>query len=204
MIKLIVILLTLSSCSVISYGQLPGLIKDSIYGRDIIVDDEFYKAQNYSFAKIKIGRSLVAIAVLASANNEKYLWVSQDGARIYTNNGRITETLGLQYNVRVIEGIKDIKKSLFVDYNSAEIYKRSALLELSNPHAIISQEFNLTEKGIDNEYFNSMLYEESFNSGKLAFSGTNYYWVDPKGRVIKTEQNIHPILPKIIIEFYYK
>ena len=109
-----------------------------------------------------------------------------------------------EYNVRVIEGMKDIKKSLFTNYNSAEIYKRSVLLELSNPHAIISQEFNLIEKGIDSEYFNSMLYEESFNSGKLAFSGANYYWVDPKGRVIKTEQNIHPILPKVIIEFYYK
>ena len=76
MIKLIIIVLILSSCSVISYGQLPGLIKDSVYGRDILVDDEFYMAQNYSFAKIKIGRSLVAIAVLASAKNEKYLWVS--------------------------------------------------------------------------------------------------------------------------------
>ncbi len=121
MIKLIIIVLILSSCSVISYGQLPGLIKDSLMGIDIIVDDEFYKAQNYSFAKIKIGRSLVAIAVLASANNEKYLWVSQDGVRIYTNNGRITETIGLQYDVRLLEGNKDIKKSLFINYNSEEI-----------------------------------------------------------------------------------
>ncbi len=204
MIKLIIIFLVLSSCSVISYGQLPGLIKDSVYGRDILVDDQFYMAQNYSFAKIKIGRSLVAIAVLASAKNEKYLWVSQDGARIYTNNGRITETLGLQYNIRVLEGEKNIKKSLFINYKSSETYKRSVLLELSNPHAIISQEFNLIEKGIDGEYFNSMLYEESFNSGKLSFRGKNYYWVDPKGRVIKAEQNVHPRLPKIIIEFYYK
>ena len=62
----------------------------------------------------------------------------------------------------------------------------------------------LIEKGIDSEYFNSMLYEETFNSGKLAFDGTNYYWVDPKGRVIKTEQYIHPRLPKVVIEFYFK
>jgi hypothetical protein len=66
------------------------------------------------------------------------------------------------------------------------------LLELFNPHAIISQEFILTEKGIDSKYFNSMLYTEDFTSGKLAFSGINYYWVDPKRRVIKTEQFIHP------------
>ena len=108
------------------------------------------------------------------------------------------------YNIRVLEGNKDIKKSLFIDYNSAEINKRAVLLELSNPHAIISQEFNLIEKGIDSEYFNSMLYEESFNSGKLSFSGANSYWVDPKGRVIKTEQKIHPKLPKVVIEFYFK
>jgi hypothetical protein len=49
-----------------------------------------------------------------------------------------------------------------------------------------------------------MLYTEDFTSGKLAFSGINYYWVDPKGRVIKTEQFIHPRLPKVVIEFYFK
>ena len=41
-----------------------------------MIDDEFYNAQKYSFAKSKIGKSIVAIAVLASASEEKYLWIS--------------------------------------------------------------------------------------------------------------------------------
>ena len=204
MTKFIFTLLVLSSCSFIDYGQLPATIKDSIYGKDIIIDDEFYNAQKYSFAKIRIGKSIVAIAVLASASKEKYVWISQDGARIHTNNGRIVKTVGLQNNVSTLDGSQDIKFTSFINYKPSMLYRRNTLLELSNPNAIIAQEFTLTEKGIDSKYFNSMLYTEDFTSGKLAFSGTNYYWVDPKGRVIKTEQFIHPSLPKVVIEFYFK
>lgn len=204
MTKFISTLLVISSCSYIDYGQLPATIKDSIYGQDIVIDDEFYNAQKYSFAKIKIGKSIVAIAVLASASEEKYLWISQDGARIYTNNGRITKTVGLNHDVSILDGSQNIKLTSFIDHDSDNLYRRNTLLELSNPHAIIAQEFTLTEEGIDSTYFNSMLYAEAFSSGKLAFSGINYYWVDPKGRVIKTEQFIHPNLPKVVIEFYFK
>ena len=204
MTKFLFTLLVISSCSYIDYGQLPATIKESIYGRDIVIDDEFYNSQKYSFAKIRIGKSIVAIAVLASASKEKYVWISQDGARIYTNNGRITKTVGLQNNISILDGSQNIKLTSFINYESSKSYRRNTLLELSNPHAIISQEFILTEKGIDNEYFNSMLYAEVFTSGKLAFSGINYYWVDPRGRVIKTEQFIHPNLPKVVIEFYFK
>ncbi len=204
MTKFIFTLLVLSSCSYIDYGQLPATIKDSIYGKDIVIDDEFYNAQKYSFAKIRIGKSIVAIAVLASASKEKYVWISQDGARIHTNNGRITKTDGLQYDVSTLDGSQNIKLSSFINYDSSKLYRRNTLLELFNPYAIISQQFTLTENGIDSKYFNSMLYTEDFTSGKLAFSGINYYWVDPKGRVIKTEQFIHPSLPKVVIEFYFK
>lgn len=204
MTKFIFTLIAISSCSYIDYGQLPATIKDSIYGRDIVIDDEFYNVQKYSFAKIRIGKSIVAIAVLASASKEKYIWISQDGARIHTNNGRITKTVGLQYDVSTLDGSQNIKLTSFINYDQSKKYSRNTLLELTNPHAIISQQFILTEEGIDSKYFNSMLYAEYFTSGKLAFSGTNYYWVDPKGRVIKTEQFIHPNLPKVVIEFYFK
>ena len=204
MTKFLFTLLIISSCSYIDYGQLPATIKDSVYGKDIVIDDEFYNSQKYSFAKIRIGKSIVAIAVLASADKEKYIWVSQDGARIYTDNGRITKTVGLQHDVSTLDGTQNIKLSSFINYEPSKHYKRDTLLELFNPYAIISQQFILTEKGIDSKYFNSMLYTEDFTSGKLAFSGINYYWVDPKGRVIKTEQFIHPRLPKVVIEFYFK
>ncbi len=204
MTKFIFTLLVLSSCSYINYGQLPSIIKDSFTGQDIVIDDEFYNAQKYSFAKIKIGKSIVAIAVLASASKEKYLWISQDGARIYTNNGRITKTVGLNHDVSILDGSQNIKLTSFIDHEPDKLYRRNTLVELSNPHAIIAQEFTLSEEGIDSKYFNSMLYAEAFSSGKLAFSGSNYYWVDPKGRVIKTEQFIHPNLPKVVIEFYFK
>ena len=146
MTKLIFTLIVISSCSYIDYGQLPATIKDSIYGRDIVIDDEFYNAQKYSFAKIKIGKSIVAIAVLASASEEKYLWISQDGARIYTNNGRITKTIGLNHDVSILDGSQNIKLTSFINHDSGNLYRRNTLLELSNPHAIIAQEFTQLRK----------------------------------------------------------
>ena len=44
MTKIPLILLTLSSCSMLSYGELPGLIKDSIVGVDFDVSEEFYNS----------------------------------------------------------------------------------------------------------------------------------------------------------------
>ena len=204
MIKLPLVLLAISSCSVISYGELPLLIKDSIVGKDIEVTKDFYDSQLYSFSKIKIGRSTVAITVLASIENGRYLWVSQDGERIYTVNGKISETFGLKHNIKTLSGLGRSPSFSYKDIGLAQTNQSNYLLELSNPPAIIAQQSTLINKGIDENYFNAMLYEEIFTSGNLAFKGSNYYWVDPLGRVIKSEQAIHPRLPKVTIEFFYK
>ena len=55
MIKKILPILLISSCSYISYGQLPELIVQSVRGApDIAITDNFLEQQQYSFAKFKI------------------------------------------------------------------------------------------------------------------------------------------------------
>ena len=78
------------------------------------------------------------------------------------------------------------------------------LLQLENPHAIIQQSLSFTKLGLDDSVFGAMLYKESFSAGKLAWNKDNFYWVDTTGRVIRTEQYIHPRMPKVVIDFYYK
>ena len=204
MTKIPLILLTLSSCSMLSYGELPGLIKDSIVGVDFDVSEEFYNSQSYSFAKIKLGKSTVAITVLASIASGHYLWLSESGEKIYTHHGRIIKTLGLTHDIDTLEARRIDSDFSYASLDPSESTQSSALMRLSNPEAIISQEYRLINRGIDVDYFNSMLYEESFTSGKLAFNGINRYWVDPKGRVIRSEQYIHPRMPVVTMEFYYK
>ena len=204
MIRIPLILLTLSSCSAMNFGELPRLIKDSIIGVDFEVTQEFYNSQSYSFAKIKIGRATVAITVLASIHSGEYLWVSENGEKIHTHHGKIIKTPGLGYDIDTLDAQGRGPDFSYAKLDSALTSYSSALMQLSNPSAVISQEFSLANKGIDANYFNAMLYEEVFTSGKLAFNGVNRYWVDPRGRVIKSEQLIHPRLPMITTEFYYQ
>ena len=59
MIKKILPILLISSCSYISYGQLPELIVQSVRGApDIAITDNFLEQQQYSFAKFKMGKSV--------------------------------------------------------------------------------------------------------------------------------------------------
>ena len=203
MIRIPLVLLLLSSCSIISFGYLPEVVKNSIIGVDIEITDEFYNAQPYSFAKMKIGKSIVAITILSNVRNGTYLWIAGDGERIHTRNGKIIMTEGLQHDVEVLD-ISNLGPSSYRDFNSKSGTFNEILLQLDNPHAIIQQSLSTTEVGIDQSFFNTMLYKESFSSGELAWNKDNFYWVDPTGRVVRTEQYIHPRMPKVVIEFFYK
>ena len=202
MTKIPYVLILLSSCSVINYGELPGVIKDAVVGVDIEVTDEFYNSQPYSFAKMKIGKSIVAITILSTVKDDTYLWLTADGERVYTRNGKIITTNGLQYDSEVLDTV-NLGLSSFRDFDpNSDAYKQ-ILVQLDNPHAIVKQSLTIKQMGIDNTFFNTMLYKESFTSGKLAWEKDNFYWVDTSGRVIKTEQHIHPSMPKVVIEFFY-
>ena len=203
MIRIPLVLLLLSSCSIISFGNLPELVKNSIVGVDIEITEEFYNSQPYSFAKMKIGNSIIAITILSNVRNGTYLWIAGDGERIHTRNGKIIRTEGLKHDVEVLDTI-NLGQLSYRDFDSELSAFNEILLQLDNPHAIIEQSLTVTEVGIDKSFFNTMLYKESFSSGKLTWNKDNFYWVDPTGRVIRTEQYIHPKMPKIVIEFFYK
>ena len=203
MIRIPLVLVLLSSCSAISFGNLPGIVKNSVIGVDIEITEEFYNSQPYSFAKMKIGKSIVAITILSKVSNGTYLWIAGDGERIHTRNGKIIMTEGLQHDVEVLD-LRNLGPSSYRDFNSELGTFNEILLQLDNPHAIIQQSLSTTEVGIDQSFFNTMLYKESFSSGELTWNKDNFYWVDPTGRVVRTEQYIHPRMPKVVIEFFYK
>ena len=70
--------------------------------KDINISEEFYDQQEYSFAKIKVGRSSPVILSLAFIKDGIYEWVSADEERIYTLNGKIIieKTMARVYNGR--------------------------------------------------------------------------------------------------------
>ena len=81
-------------------------------------------------------------------------------------------------------------------------------LELEKPHALLSQSVVIAHISEDSipwlgQSIKADLFEESIETEKLNWTFTNLYWV-VEDQVIKTEQRVHPNLPKLTIEYYYK
>lgn len=188
-----ILIIALSSCSGFDYFQAAPLVKNSLMGyKDIDISDEFYDQQEYSFAKIKIGRSSPVILSLAFIEDGIYEWISADEERIYTLNGKIIRTVGLDHNLNFLTG-----KSL-PEFNLLPM-TQSRLAELTNPSAMITQTAQIYA-----DHNSGIIYEEVITSS-FDWGYTNTYEVDQdSGLVKKSTQKIHPYLSELNIEFFYK
>ena len=101
MIKLIIILFVLSSCSSFSfYSEVVDSIKTVTFPKNQKISQEFYKNFEYSFLKAKFGRSNSVIMVLEKFEDSKYYWVSSDGIRLITNSfGKVIDSQGLPNDI---------------------------------------------------------------------------------------------------------
>ena len=92
--------LLLTNCSIISYSELIPLAKLAIVGaEDIIIDDNFIRSKQFSFAKVKIGRSAIAIFSLVRIDqNGAFEWISGEGEILTTFNGKIIKLENSLYN----------------------------------------------------------------------------------------------------------
>ena len=195
------ILLLISSCSFIEVQDIPAYSKLLIFGApDIEISNEYYLEMPFSFAKVKLGRSGVAILSLTSIDKGTYSWIGEDGTRIYTRNGKIIQTFGLDHNV-----------SHLTEWNypfTRSYFKATSEIQLGNPPALLSQQSTLTFSheeliGLEKEY-QAKVFIEAFSSNRFKWSDENIYWVSERGKVIRSIQRIHPNLEDIEITFYYK
>ena len=201
MIKLIIrALLTLffvSSCSYISYSQITPLIKEALAGSpDIELSKDFIEKQKYSFIRLDLGKGANIIMVLMSVESNYYTWVSSTGEKLITYNGKIVRSEGLIYNLR------HINPEAFKLFSPTGSNVGTFDLMLEDPRAFLEQKFKITLIDSSND---PLLFEEEISIPVLNKIYSNYYWVDrTSGRVIKSKQRIHPKLPKIRIDYIYK
>lgn len=190
---ILIIAFAVNSCSGFDYFQAAPLIKNSLMGyKDIDISDEFIDQQEYSFAKIKIGRSSPVILSLAFIEDGIYEWISADEERVFTFNGKIIRTVGLDHNFSLLSG-KNLPELNLLPLT------QSRLVELTNPSAMTIQ----TAK-IYADHNEGVIYEE-VETSSFDWSYTNTYEVDhDSGLVKKSSQQIHPNLSEFNIEFFYK
>jgi hypothetical protein len=202
MIRIIPLLFFISSCSYISYSQVIPMIKVATIGAtNETIGLLDYSNAEYSFAKIRIGRSANANLTLATINKGIFQWVSADNEKIYTFNGKIIKTSGIGRNMNYISYSDFSLDPKIIDILDVELY---------DPHAIVQQKSKIVFSGyqvitylespVKTKYFQELVSTEEFK-----WKYMNEYWVDLlSNRVIRSKQSIHPNFPDLEIEYFYK
>ena len=206
---ILIIIFCLSSCAYVEYGRLPSTIKTALIGvDDFIIDEEYFNSMEYSFIKVKTGKSGISVFVLANIVGKKYKWVSAEGETLTTLNEKIVQLESDSFSFSFLD-FNPIKRFFESSINS-EI-SSEYLLHLYTPKAFLVQQATLQKKLTQDEITllgkveQVDLYEESVITDSLSWNFSNKYWVDKNGMVLISEQIVHPFLDKKIgIEFYYK
>lgn len=207
MTKLIfLIIFFLSSCAGIQYQNLPKMVNELVFGaEDFVIDQSFYDNFEFSFAKIRIGRSGTAIFVLSGINsNNEYEWVSSTKEKLITKNGKVIKLFSeKEYTFSYLN------PSIFNNFPNEEFSEY--LIELEYPAAVFKQSSIIKKQSIDQpfkflgkELSNVTHLIETVRTERFKWEFTNEYWFNESQQIIKSSQYLHPNLQKITIEFYYK
>ena len=194
MIKIFIISLCLfvSNCAYISYNQVIPLARNAILGVEKIkVDENLIQSTEYSFARVNLGRSASVIMILEKIDsNNNYHWISSDSEKLITSNGKIIKTRDLIYNFEAINYSFNLENS--DGYYDVMFY---------DPKAFIEQRFEIKEQESEG---NLKMYTETIFNIPLKTSWKNIYKVNDLNFVIYSKQRIHPNLPEIEMDIYYK
>ena len=203
MIRIAFVVLFLSSCGnlPITYIQNFSSVNSVVFGfPDYEVTEEIFNDYENSFIKVRFGRGPHAILILAYAEDNVYEWIGADSVKIYTLNGRIIKTVGLNSNIEILRPSDNI-------FLTSDVYET---INLFNPDLIsstIHRSMNsrkATIKRLGSSIQVNRI-EESFDLDLIGWSGVNlYYQNTTTGQIESSEQRIHPRLPIVKIEYYFK
>ena len=232
---LLLVTLTLGSCSQLplAYAQNFSEVNKVIFGfPEYDINQERYDEYEYSFAKIKFNRGPHSIVILAFVEDGIYEWVGKDNVKIFTKDGRVIKTSGLNtdfeirspQNIPEIASIStpsenkisrflsavDLRSLFFSDKDTEEVQEYFELIDLYQPdliNAILRTRYSARTENIERfgELVNVQEIEQIASIDSIAWSERNYFYADDKtGRILKSSQKLHPRVPRVYIDFFYK
>ena len=204
MIRILAVLLTLSSCGnlPIAYIQNFSSINDVVFGfEDYEVTNEVFESFENSFIKVRFGRGPHSILILAFINDDVFEWVGRDNVRIFTKNGRVIKTLGLEHNFEITHARNELLPAAAESYQSLNLYNPDLYVITMLSSFDSSQE---TIKRLEDK-IKTLRIEEAFSIPSIGWKKTNQYFQSlSSDQIYKTNQHVHPRLPLMKVEFYYK
>lgn len=199
--RIFLISLFLSSCQQINWIEASGVVDVVARGiPNIEVDQDFFNEKRFSFIKISSGRYLNFTASLLSIDDDIYEWVTNEGNKIYTKNGKIIKVSAQPENSFYHqESVFNIKLNSF----ESNIF-------FSEPKALISQFSQLGYSHdeeityLDNKLMTRVFFEQ-VETEFLKWKYVNKYWIDKDSDlVLRSEQYIYPFRKSYLIDYYYK
>jgi len=204
MIRFIFIIIFITSCGnlPIAYIQNFSSVNNVIFGyKDFKITNDIFDSYEYSFIKVRFGRGAHSILILAYVNNDIYEWVGEDDVRIFTKNGRVIKTLGLNQNLEIKNSRNILLPESLNSYESVNLYSPD-VYSVTMSSKFFSEDAQL-EKLESKIEVNRI--EEHFEISSIGWKETNYYFVNSSTNMVEeTFQHIHPRLPLMKVEYYYK
>ena len=213
--------LLLAGCSQ-QFQDVNSTFDEAFFGSsDVELSKEYIKTLPYSsiYAEVndqgKIFMVLAYVGENPQTGAEQLKWMSSDKAMLVTENGRIVQTLLLPYENLL--GLAFQPLNMFSSANSSSPGSSSTFDVSENPGAQKWQavydwqpnyrfgyKANITRTYAGNETVETPLasidtkkFQEKIHFPMLEQDITNEYWVDSKGKVVKTIQYLGPDMTRL-------
>ena len=194
------LLLVLQGCAT-AFDDMFIIAKNQAFGypNQEVTQDIFNKSE-YSFMTIKIGRNAKVKLILNSVKNGVYEWVSADLNSIYTYNGLIVKSAGLPSNISLRN---------YRNFFPSSATQLSTILEFDKP-LLAGATLKLTlmssniESKSNDKFKNLDVYEFRREVQSIRWQAKDTYWVNDQNLVVYARQEVHPHMPAVQLEYFYK
>tara|TARA_B110000114_G_C15033868_1_gene374132 strand:- start:382 stop:1002 length:621 start_codon:yes stop_codon:yes gene_type:complete len=202
---LITAIFLMAGCSSLYQNPAFDLVEGYFIGFKDEVTKDFFDNAKYSFARVKFGRGPASILTLNTIDEGSYEWISADGVKIYTFNGHIYKTIGLPSDV--------LYEKIYLNNLDTDTPSRigQSITSFIEPDLSAAQTFyseNLLKKNCQYERFSEAvsctLIRQTVEISSIKFTANNIYFLDQDGKSLASHQKIHPHLPRIYIEYFFR
>lgn len=204
----ILLIILISSCSNIPlsyYKSSYEALRESLLKLDSVELNETYmKEKKFPILKLRFGSSRSIILVLVDETDEIKRWISADKIFIYTYKGKVIETKGMQNDFKINDysfpnQITDGSK--YIDTYIIDFFEPKLL----NQYAISTFEI-MESKKIDHpvkgrDPISASRVKETVEIDGINLRYKNVFYFNSEGKLLRTEQKIHPFLNKLSIDF---
>lgn len=159
----------------------------------------------YATIAVRIGGGGETMLVLASSNDQNYLWTSSERIAITTRAGRIISTAGLQWNLSNSQFLQSdpIAAGLRTNLPSQPVYRLLDLKDVQRFSVRIAGQFELLGPEtieILGTKIDTIVVAENCKCQEFDWEFKNRFWMDREtGAVWASQQSVHPNLPPISI-----